>query len=175
MNDLFKCKNCGAPRSYINQYCPICESSGPHIPAGSRTSRSRPIKRKVNPDAPWWDDNKPDEKTIVNKRKEIREKERKKDPFKERQPSKEIDNDKEMRSLWANGPSTKPISRKTWRNISIGAFALLVLVIIAVNFGTIIDQVVTAKNQVLAWAAKPPAPVAPTASANTTEQKPSRF
>jgi peroxiredoxin len=29
----FTCKECGAPRQYINQYCPNCESIGPHIPA----------------------------------------------------------------------------------------------------------------------------------------------
>jgi len=31
----FTCKECGAPRQYINQYCPNCESIGPHIPASS--------------------------------------------------------------------------------------------------------------------------------------------
>jgi peroxiredoxin len=33
MDAPFICKGCGAPRHYITQYCPICESSGPHIPA----------------------------------------------------------------------------------------------------------------------------------------------
>jgi peroxiredoxin len=31
----FICKECGAPRQYINQYCPNCESIGPHIPASA--------------------------------------------------------------------------------------------------------------------------------------------
>ncbi|MCX6006725.1 MAG: hypothetical protein NTZ34_05630 [Chloroflexi bacterium] len=68
MNDLFKCKNCGAPRSYIHQYCPICESSGPHIPAVSSTSRSLPVKRKVDRDTPWWNDIELNEKKKPKKR-----------------------------------------------------------------------------------------------------------
>jgi peroxiredoxin len=35
MEAPFVCKGCGAPRHYITQYCPICESSGPHIPAST--------------------------------------------------------------------------------------------------------------------------------------------
>jgi peroxiredoxin len=35
MEAPFICKGCGAPRHYITQYCPICESSGPHIAASA--------------------------------------------------------------------------------------------------------------------------------------------
>jgi peroxiredoxin len=172
LNDLFKCKNCGAPRSYINQYCPICESSGPHFPAGSKSSHSRPVKRKVNPDALWWDDVKTDEKTVINKRKETREKETMRDSFKERKASNITDDDKEMRSLWATGPSAKPISKKTWGYISIAAVAVLAVAIMALNFSAIIEPVITAKNRISAWLAYQPAPLAATVSANTTQQKP---
>lgn len=151
MNDLFKCKNCGAPRKYINQFCPECYSTGPHIPIGSRASRSWPIKRKVNPDTPRWDEVEPDEKTIVNKRKETRKKETKSDSFKEHKVSNTTDDDKDMRSLWSTGPSTKPISGTTWRNISMTVAAVLALGIIALNFSTITEQVVTAKNRISSW------------------------
>jgi hypothetical protein len=30
-NHFFKCSECGNTRMYINQYCPNCGSSGPHI------------------------------------------------------------------------------------------------------------------------------------------------
>ena len=33
MGDPFICNKCGAPRKYINQFCPNCESTGPHLPA----------------------------------------------------------------------------------------------------------------------------------------------
>ena len=168
MNDPYKCRNCGAPRSYISQYCPICESSGPHIPAGSKVTRIRPLKRKRNPDAPWWDDVKPDEITTVNKRKDTSNKEKKRDSFKEHKINNATDNDKEMRSLWATGPSTKPISGKTWRNISIAAIAALALIILAVNRGTILEQV----NNVVKWgnelASYSPAAVTSTDTTNSS-------
>jgi len=151
LNDSFKCKDCGAPRKYISQFCPECYSTGPHIPIGSRTSRSRPVKRKVNPDTPRWDDVEPDEKTIINKRKDTRKKETKSDFFKEHKVSNTTDDDKDMRSLWSTGPSTKPISGTTWRNISMTVAAVLALGIIALNFSTITEQVVTAKNRVSSW------------------------
>ncbi len=140
MNDLFKCKNCGAPRSYINQYCPICESSGPHIPAGSKASRSQPVKRKVNPAPSRWDDFMSDEETVVSKRKDTPKKEKKRDSFKQHEEKDSTDDDKEMRSLWTTGRSAKPISRKTWRSIAIAAVAVLALILIVVNLQAIALQ-----------------------------------
>lgn len=39
MGDPFVCNKCGAPRKYINQFCPECFSTGPHLPAPREKSR----------------------------------------------------------------------------------------------------------------------------------------
>lgn len=168
MNDLFKCKNCGAPRSYINQYCPICESSGPHIPAGSKTPRSQPAKRKVNSDSSRWDDFLSDEEPVASGRKDTRKKERKRDSFKEHEVSNFADDDKEMRSLWATGSSAKPISKKTWRSIAVAAVTVLALILIVVNRQAIALQVSNAGKWITELATFPPLAVTSPVTPNST-------
>ncbi len=159
MKDTFKCKGCGAPRSYINQYCPICESSGPHIHVSEKAARLPSFKRKVSRDDSWRSNVEPDERTPARRRKETREKEPKRDSFKERKVRNTTDDDKDMRSLWSAEPSNKPASGTTWRNISIAVAALIILGIIALNF-----------NAISGWLAYQPA--SNTTSVDSTGNKP---
>jgi peroxiredoxin len=96
---------------------------------------------------------------VVSKRKDTRKKEKKPDSFKEHEVSNSTDDDKEMRSLWATGPSTKRISRKTWRSIAIVAVTVLALILVVANRQAIGLQVSNAFQ--------PPAVTAPV-TANST-------
>jgi len=173
LNDLFKCKDCGAPRSYINQYCPICESSGPHIPAGSKTTRSRPPKRRVNAEAKWWDDIETDEKPDVKKRKDTRNdhKDIRKYSASDFKSNSKTADDTDIRSSLDTRSSIKPISGKTWGYISLAVVAVIVLVLISLNMGTFVEQWTGNINQIGKWFAFHPAPTTATALTNPVENK----
>lgn len=61
MGDPFVCNKCGAPRKYINQFCPECFSTGPHLAAPREKSRpSLPSFKKKPPENDLYgDDFKP--------------------------------------------------------------------------------------------------------------------
>ena len=57
MGDPFVCNKCGAPRKYINQFCPECFSTGPHLPAPREKSRpSLPAFKKKPPEKDYCND-----------------------------------------------------------------------------------------------------------------------
>ncbi|RPJ63642.1 MAG: hypothetical protein EHM12_01790 [Dehalococcoidia bacterium] len=174
MKDTFKCKGCGAPRQYITQFCPECYSTGPHDPIDKKPTRTQPAKHKSTHDDPWLSNTRAEEKSAVKKRKETRETEVRPRTFKERQSTSETDDNREMRSLWANEKKSnrKPISKKTWKYAAIGGVVVIAIAVIALNFGTITQQLTNALNRVSAVFAYQPPAVPSAASTNTTETKP---
>jgi peroxiredoxin len=174
LKDTFKCKGCGAPRQYITQFCPECYSTGPHDPIDNKTTRTQPSKHKATRDDPWFSNIQPEEKPVVKKRKDTREKEITHYPFKERQRTRETDDDREMRSLWATEKKNKPkhISKKTWEHIAIAGVAVIAVIVIALHFGSITQQLSNAFNRVSAWIAYQPPAVTSAVSTNATEKKP---
>lgn len=171
MNDPFICENCGAPRSYINQYCWQCGSSGPHIPATNKKSRSRPSKRKINADAAWWEENGNIERTSAVKRKDLPARTKKRTTPEVSSVGRKTQDDKDMRSLWASQPQKKPISSKTWRYIAAASAATLIILLLALNMGAISQYISNMVSQAGTWLANPE-PVPAVASANIIDTEP---
>ena len=73
MGDPFICNKCGAPRKYINQFCPNCESTGPHLPA-PKDKKSRPgmpsFRRKPSENDIFIDDFEPQQRRMKKKERE---------------------------------------------------------------------------------------------------------
>jgi hypothetical protein len=103
LNSPFICEGCGKPRSYINQYCDTCESTGPHIPrsqAGSRKSSAR---------KPEWRARSASDKETPARRKQA--------PTELKKPTPaSADDDKDIRSLYAAKPHKRNLSTAFWRN-----------------------------------------------------------
>ncbi|MBN1375050.1 MAG: redoxin domain-containing protein [Dehalococcoidia bacterium] len=114
---------------------------------------------------------KSDKRTPVRKHKETREKETNWCPPKESRFSTVADDDKDMRSLWAPQPVSKPVSSKTWGYIAAAAAAALIILLLALNMGAISQQISSTASQVGTWFTNPD-PTPATASTNTTAAKP---
>ena len=141
MNDLFKCKDCGASRAYITQYCPECGSTGPHTPARKKAAHARLPGRRVDAKTPWVEED--------STRKKASFKEHKKN---EHMTRMEAADDRDMRSLFSEEASHKPANKKTSRYIT-AVVIILACGVLALNFG----EIIKAGNQVSAWISPHPA------------------
>lgn len=142
MKDQFRCNGCGAPRSYVHQYCPNCESTGPHIPVEKKVTRIPGFKTSTRTEKPWWDEVEPERKAPVKKHKEKLEEKAERKPPRERKPDTAAYDEKDMRNLWDTGapPARKiKISSRTWQAIAVAAAGVAAVVILAVNVAPIIN------------------------------------
>lgn len=70
MGDPFICNKCGAPRKYINQFCPECFSTGPHLeaPTDKKSRINVPAFRKKPPEKDLFSDHfEPPKHSVKNK------------------------------------------------------------------------------------------------------------
>jgi thiol-disulfide isomerase/thioredoxin len=151
LNDHYRCNGCGAARRYVNQYCPHCESTGPHDYVGDKSSRSNQPKRKVaRKSAPSGSDTF--EPAFHLEREE---------PHRKRQPSLKNEargssDDRDIHSVLFEKSPKFSISRNTWRNLAIGGFVLLLAVILVVNQDNIFSGTAKMVASIKALAASAP-------------------
>lgn len=148
MNDHFRCKGCGASRSYVNQYCPQCESTGPHDPVGDKTFSNRQPKRKVAHKSALSDSDT-FEPTLYLESRELRRKGRKSQRLPKSEANESSSADKDMRSILFKKSSGLGISRKTWRNLALAGFLLLAASIVVFNVYNILGGAVNQPPQQL--------------------------
>ncbi len=131
----FKCEGCGKPRNYINQYCPNCESTGPHIPV-SLPDRKRQFKLKFTPERrPEPEKHRPAKKedVFISEEVDIEIRPRRARKSEEREIT---DDDRDIRSLYARKPVRRPVNKTAVRNIAVVLAGVACLVIIAANAGS---------------------------------------
>jgi peroxiredoxin len=138
LSDPYKCRDCGAPRSYISQYCPICESSGPHILAGikppkfSKDKTVRDPSRNGRSEVAERIDYLLDEESQPKNRKRRTAKQDSYD---------DAPSDRDMRSVYATKSQGKGIGKSTRLALTYGALALLLVVMLILSANTIINGV----------------------------------
>ncbi len=139
MNSPFVCEGCGKPRSYINQYCPNCESTGPHIPRSQAGGRKPSVSKKPE----WRSRPVSDYETP----------ERKKRPAAERKPSisSTSDEDRDIRSLYARKPSKQKISKSVWKNAGVVLVSLIVLGLVFVSKDAIVECIGKVCQTINSW------------------------